>query len=495
MKRLIGKEFLKIELLYRYPQMRSRIRRPQDTVGRPLFFEPGDKRMDARVFVCSGENLSDLRENVNPGALFLCAGAPDFMPETGLDCCIFPPDTDQIALFNFIQRLFDRLDEWNLKLKAIAEGAFQLPELLESAAGMLQNPVWLCDENAHVVACAERFSADLEPKELIESYKMMEGETRKWIEGEAHRVLTGGAAESLCARLASGGADFLLVCAAKERPFYGSDETVFGYLTGYVKLMLSERKISVRAMRANRNNDEIEQRLRAILNSTLPQEETLTALSRLGWDERADYAVCAAETFSGDMRYGNVHAVCDRMERALKNCCAFYAESVVIAVIRLESDDQLHALEDICKKEKLRAGTAAQIRGLSYFQQALGQAKYTLAEAGKRNADFLAFKDAADEYIMERSVSEFQKELICSKPVLDMAAYDQKHGTNYLETAARYVGNRYNAVKTAGELFIHRSTLLYRLERMKTQFGLDMDAEKALSLRTLLSIKMLLKKE
>ena len=67
------------------------------------------------------------------------------------------------------------------------------------------------------------------------------------------------------------------------------------------------------------------------------------------------------------------------------------------------------------------------------------------------------------------------------RSVLALAKYDKEHETNYLETAECYVKNRFNAVRTAGELFIHRSTFLYRLERMKAQFGLDLD-DKALSL-------------
>ena len=74
--------------------------------------------------------------------------------------------------------------------------------------------------------------------------------------------------------------------------------------------------------------------------------------------------------------------------------------------------------------------------------------------------------------------------------VLALARYDRAHATNYLETAEAYVNNRFNAVKTAGELFIHRSTFLYRLERIKSQFGLDLDDRKHSMLHLLLSLKI-----
>ena len=54
----------------------------------------------------------------------------------------------------------------------------------------------------------------------------------------------------------------------------------------------------------------------------------------------------------------------------------------------------------------------------------------------------------------------------------------------------QYVKHHFNAVKTAGALFIHRSTFLYRLERIKTQFGLDLDDENQSILHLMLSIQI-----
>lgn len=490
---MIIKEFLDSELKYRYSQMKSFITRPKDAVGRPLFFEPDGGRTSARVYVCSGKAFTASKRAVDSGALLLCAAAADFTPDPAIDCCVFPPETDLLALFNFIQRLFDRLDEWNQKLKLIAEGASEVPELLESAAGMLQNPVWLCDADGHIVARAERFFADMEHDETALSYTMTDFEESAEKEGDAHRIRCEDGSELLIAKLTAADTAFLLACAAKERPFYGSDETVFGYLSGYVKLMLSERKVSIRALRANRRNDAIEKHLRTLFDPAIPPDESLAALSKLGWDDQADYAVCAAETLSGDMRYALMHVFCDRIESAVPQCCAFYMPASVIGVIRIipESDGQLIALDTFCAKEGLRLGWASSMRGLSFLSQRRDQARYTLSKAKAADKTTLAFGDTADDYLIEKSVSEFPAELICARAILAMADYDKAHKTAYIETAARYIANRFNAVKTANDLFIHRSTFLYRLERIKTQFGLDMDSKDALSLQTQVSLRIM----
>jgi DNA-binding PucR family transcriptional regulator len=45
-------------------------------------------------------------------------------------------------------------------------------------------------------------------------------------------------------------------------------------------------------------------------------------------------------------------------------------------------------------------------------------------------------------------------------------------------------------VKTANALFIHRSTFLYRLERIQTQFGLRLEGDLSTTLHFLLSLRL-----
>jgi hypothetical protein len=490
---MIKKEFLESELKYRYPQMQSRIQRPFDEVGRPLFLESGDKRAGARIFLCMDTHPPVPGTAINPGALFLYIGKPVQPPTISHDYCIFPKETGRLTLFNFIQRLFDRLDEWNQKLKGIAEGASRLPNLLEAAAGMLQNPVWVCDGGGHIVARAERFFTDLDDEAAQTSYKLKDLLPAELQEGKCVRIRKDGITETLCVKLLAAEAEYTLLCCARERSFYGSDETVFGYLSGYVKLMLSERKISLRALRVNRRNDEIERHLRVLLDPASVHEEATVALSKLGWGENMLCTVCAVETVSGDMRYGLVNNLCDRMEESVEHCCAFYFGAVLVAVVGVmdEENVQLSALASFCRKETLRIGRAEPSKGLMYLKELLTQAKYALSAARTHGEASIAFSDIADNYIMKKSTEEFPKRLICSRPAIEMSEYDRQHGTNYLETALRYIENRYNAVQTANDLFIHRSTFLYRLERMKAQFGVDWESGEVLSIRFLLSLRML----
>lgn len=77
------------------------------------------------------------------------------------------------------------------------------------------------------------------------------------------------------------------------------------------------------------------------------------------------------------------------------------------------------------------------------------------------------------------------------KPLLD---YDLKHGTELVKTLEVYFNNCRNSVNTARDLFIHRNTLLYRLEQISKILDLDLNNNEQvliiqLALKALIMVK------
>ena len=57
----------------------------------------------------------------------------------------------------------------------------------------------------------------------------------------------------------------------------------------------------------------------------------------------------------------------------------------------------------------------------------------------------------------------------------EIVRYDHENGTNYLETLESYLNHHLNASQTSRELFIHRNSLLKRLNRSKELWTLDFE--------------------
>lgn len=491
---MIRKEFILSELKYRYPKVTDFIRNPEQTVGRPLLYERREKRFGPRIIVCTAEELNGLNDLDQPAPLFLCAGEPERRVQEALDLCILPGTEHAGAILNFIQRLFDRLDGWRERLRNTAENGEDITALLDEAAGMLQNPIWLCDERCHTVARAERYAAEQRLIDRTVSYKLLEQIKSGGTEasGSTVRFSAEGAPELAFALCEAGGAKFTLVCAASERPFYGSDEAVFEYMIEYVRLMLSERKLSARAARKNIKAEAIERSLAALLRHEGQLREQMTALAEAGWNDAFTYCVVAAETADGDMRKNARNALCDAAEALFADSCAFYATPDVALVVRLPEGSDLNVaavLGALGEREGFRFGITEPRAGIRDIADRFALAKTTLrlAEASAASA---SFSDVAEAYLCERGTAEYPARLVCLRSVCEMADYDRLHDTNYIETTERYIKNRFNAVKTANDLFIHRSTLLYRLERIKMQFGLDLESEPVPLMHLLFSLRL-----
>jgi purine catabolism regulator len=69
-----------------------------------------------------------------------------------------------------------------------------------------------------------------------------------------------------------------------------------------------------------------------------------------------------------------------------------------------------------------------------------------------------------------------------------LSEYDREHGGDLVRTLATYLACGCNASRTAAALYLHRSGLLYRLRRIETLLGLNLDNFET---RTALSIAVI----
>jgi purine catabolism regulator len=72
---------------------------------------------------------------------------------------------------------------------------------------------------------------------------------------------------------------------------------------------------------------------------------------------------------------------------------------------------------------------------------------------------------------------EYSPELasFCNEIIGPLVEYDRLQGTDLIETLGAYFAHKGNLSQTAEALFVHRNTLLYRMERIREISGLDLD--------------------
>jgi sugar diacid utilization regulator len=90
----------------------------------------------------------------------------------------------------------------------------------------------------------------------------------------------------------------------------------------------------------------------------------------------------------------------------------------------------------------------------------------------------LAFEDTGSYRLLLPAMSEDQAELerFYDETVAPLAAYDEQYETDLVTTVEAFLENDGNVTPTAEQLFTHRHTIRYRLERVRDLSGHDMSS-------------------
>ena len=78
------------------------------------------------------------------------------------------------------------------------------------------------------------------------------------------------------------------------------------------------------------------------------------------------------------------------------------------------------------------------------------------------------FNDVVFDYILEQATRRLPGYMLSHEKLLHLKEMDDFQNTDYMHTLKLYLDNHLNAVKTAKDLYIHRSTFLYRLDKIKS---------------------------
>ena len=125
-----------------------------------------------------------------------------------------------------------------------------------------------------------------------------------------------------------------------------------------------------------------------------------------------------------------------------------------------------------------KAGISNEYSDLFQTPSFIKQAEWALNLGNKKDPMFwyYHFSKYAFDYIFEKSTSEFSADQLIMPELMLLRQRDLEKGSELLETLRTYINNKCNGQKTASELFIHRTTFLYRMQVIHKITGLTVEA-------------------
>ncbi len=163
------------------------------------------------------------------------------------------------------------------------------------------------------------------------------------------------------------------------------------------------------------------------------------------------------------------------IESTIDNSYCFEYKEHLLALFSYTQDDKtcLNKLKEIAAKESIRIGVSSPFSDWLSLRSAFKQAMIAL----EFNLDRVAVMDSGSALnYMISEVSTVLKGCDIFHPALKaLGEHDAMHGTLYYQTLYVFLKSERNLVDSASELYIHRNSLVYRIQRIKELIEVDLD--------------------
>ncbi len=450
-------------------------------LGRPLLYEEGMELSPGRFYLAE----RGLPEAYRDGCVIFCGGVE---PGAGWEegTYIWIPGARQVQVFNQLQKIFDRLEAWEQELEDIRIRQGSVKEMLEKSFPVFRNPLLVVSMDFSLVFQAgleegteeyQLFRPGPDRMEYInalqqdEAYqKMQEAEGAVWYPGH----ITGFCSWNMNIRR-SGRTICRLVVMEKEKPLTQGDSYLLERLVFWAGDLLHQTRAG------GPDSDSLRAIFHRVLSDrTADYMEMSQQLSALGWGRQDEYLCLVFQVTYLDQKNLTADTICNYMEEWYPYTCSFLFQGDIVNFFNLtkaETDVETlgNRLKYFIRESFLKAGYSRVMPGHGNLRRQYVQACLAL-DVGSRVKSYLwihHFDAVAFPYLLEQCTKRLPGYMVCHPGILKLQETDRRQHTEYYETLRVYLEENLSATQAARRLFIHRSTFLYRLERMKELLETD----------------------
>lgn len=401
--------------------------------------------------------------------------------------CILPAEVTADEVLQYLQEIFLRYEQWNQSLIDSRLKNSSIQNLLDLTEVVIPNPMMLIGMDFTIIATKKIEFSDLtspvlgsseSTREIIDSLKMDPNYEAAYY--EQHYFYFPGnetAYPSLCVNLMSNQHTvYRLMITEGGVPL---DDT-FGFVLEYLAEMVSHA-LSTGVVRSFDTAYPMHRIFSTLLTDPgADYVEISQRLSELGWLSSQSYLCLVVLTGLIDQKNLTLRSICSYIENTLPASCAVELRGNAVVYINLDLaglglEEISHRLSGFIQSSMLNLGVSRRMLGHFNFQRQYVQAMVALHEGKRKNPmHFLhPFNAIALDYILEQTTNKLPAYMICHEPLLQLKYEDEANHSHLYETLRCYLEHHQSITQTAEALYIHRSTLLYRLDKIKAQLNTD----------------------
>ncbi len=471
---------------------------------RPQLYEGLERPFEANSLTLVRAERLPQRARSEAGAVIVCIGPSPRLRRYRNHCTVIQVDEscDFYQLFNTIQGIFDTYDSWEHDLLELTEEGTDISRMLTRTEPLLGAGLIALDKDFKLVGVSEHngigFISDADVSAGVQSLNLSSldqylSKRNLSMERQEPFVIDIFGTSTLNYNLYLD--DVYAGCVTAQygdRPNRPSDAPILK--------VLGERIEHALRQLASFEPDGKGTMRGAIQD--LVEGYPLDSVGRSLFERaaaRRSFA-CMRLKLSNHLQNLPIGYIRNMVESAFPRSIAFehHRNSVVVFVDLDELDQSVpyveairHALEPFTSTMGMRAGLSDPVIDLLQARLYYLEANIALENGSLFAPDETVhtFQDHVLEDMVIGSLGELPVQMLCPPGLMSLIEHDKVSSTSYLETLRCFLENNTNVTRTAAELFVHRSTLLERLTRIRRELDVDLDdPDMQLRLRMILKV-------
>ncbi|SHJ13272.1 PucR family transcriptional regulator [Parasporobacterium paucivorans] len=417
-------------------------------------------------------------------------GEPDSRIIRKNECLILSEDIPLVKLFSEIQRIYFKYTIWAESLhEAVSKGA-GLQELCDLSAEIFENPILVYDNNLFLLAISndaqglpvwdydEKSGKRTLPLEVLNDFKLNEEFQQT--------MLTTGA--KMCSENVIGYKvlyhNFWVnnfyagrICINElKREITPGEYSLLEYFSNILEPVLQYSKV-----RQNERIKAFEQSLKDMLSGNAVNEMLLLAgLTDIGWGRNDRHFYIRIITEDRDSKTFSANYTCNQLENHFPHSFVFPYDQSILMIINLEKNRKelsilLSEIKMFLREGLFRAGISRVCSDFFRLREYFFQTALAVQVGEKRDPMYwyYYFGDYTIPAMFHEMTRNISSDIYCERGLFSLLKYDEEHGTQLYETLRTYLDCNMNITHTSEKMFIHRTTLMYRLERISSMVGAD----------------------
>lgn len=396
---------------------------------------------------------------------------------------------EEIAEFmNDMQEIFDTADGWERKIHDLMLEHAGMERLLQVTSEFLQNPLTVIGLDFTFVA--EAGSKYLPPRARLYTDEGLNVEyVNALLQNETYREMADTHETVMFPAYISG-------CRSMNRNLFVDGKATHRLVLTECRSEITLRVICVldilveklEYLLAHEAEEEDPDRdmeqifVRILSDRTADYMQVSRELSELGWSGNHEYMCLILQITYLNQQNLSTKAICRYIKKKFEDSVSFLYQDEIVAFFDLtrlgkSQEEVAGKLVYFIRDTYLKAGYSRVMTGHMNLRRQYVQAK-TALDVGSRKKPYLwihYFGQVALTYILEQATRRLPGTMICHEGLLELKKHDEENQTQYMETLRVYLEQHLSATQAARELFIHRSTFLYRLDRIKEILQSELD--------------------